>query len=101
MTQEEAQKWVDSRCWANGCTLTADSTINALEFAGQYARNKELWDTLFKFIAETDLSTLEAGSKIVLVEGRLWVNVLEYTPKSVRRYQDRIAPQHDRPAVYL
>lgn len=82
MTQAEAAKWVESREWANGWKADADKSIDALEFAEQYRHNKPLWDKLFKFLAETDPMTLEAGKKIVLEEGRLWINVLEYTPKS-------------------
>ena len=33
------------------------------------------------FIANTDLKSLEPG-KVVLVPGRLWINVMAYTPKS-------------------
>ncbi len=77
----EAAKWVESREWANGWNVNADKSINAVEFATQYELNKELWDKMFKFLAETDLSKLEPG-KIVIEEGRLWFNVLEYTPKS-------------------
>ena len=81
ITKEEALKWVESREWANGWNAIADETINAVEFARQYKANKPLWDKLFKFLADTDLSALEAG-KIVLEDGRLWLNILEYTPKS-------------------
>ena len=81
ITADEARKWVESRAWANGWDAVADETIDAVEFATQYAANKELWDKLFKFLAETDPSTLQPG-KIVLEDGRLWLNILEYTPKS-------------------
>ncbi len=81
ITREEAQKWVDSRAWANGWNVNADKSIDAVEFVTQYERNKPLWDKLFKYLAETDPMTLEPG-KVVLEEGRLWINVLEYTPKS-------------------
>ena len=81
ITPAEAEKWVESREWANGWNVNADKSINAVEFATQYALNKPLWDKMFKFLAETDLSKLEPG-KIVIEEGRLWFNVLEYTPKS-------------------
>ncbi len=81
ITREEAEKWVESRVWDNGWNVNPDKTVDCVEFATQYERNKPLWDKLLKFIAETDLTTLEPG-KIVLEEGRLWINVLEYTPKS-------------------
>lgn len=81
ISKEEARKWMESREWANGWDAIADDTIDIVEFARQYKANKPLWDKLFKFLAETDPNTLEAG-KIVLEDGRLWINVLEYTPKS-------------------
>lgn len=77
---QEALAWVESRVWANGWNVEADESVDAVEFATQYEKNKELWDKLFSFLASTDFSKLEAG-KIELVPGRLWVNVLEYTPK--------------------
>lgn len=80
INSEEARKWVDSREWANGWNVTADESIDAVEFATQYKLNRPLWDKLFKYLAETDSKTLAPG-KIVLEEGRLWINVLEYTPK--------------------
>ena len=81
LTPAEAEKWVESREWSNGWNVNADKSINALEFATQYKLNKPLWDKMFQFLATVDLSKLEPG-KIVLEEGRLWFNVLEYTPKS-------------------
>ncbi len=80
-TPAEAKAWVESRVWANGWAADADASIDAVEFATQYAANKELWDKMFSFLATTDLNTLPAG-KHVVEEGRLWFNVLEYTPKS-------------------
>lgn len=77
---QDALAWVRSREWANGWNVEADDTVDALEFAQQYEKNRELWDKLFSFLAKTDFKSLEAG-KIELVPGRLWINVLEYTPK--------------------
>lgn len=78
--KEAARRWVDSRAWANGWNVNADESVDAIEFASQYEKNRELWDKLFAYLAETDLNSLQAG-KIELVPGRLWINVLEYTPK--------------------
>lgn len=80
-TPAEAQAWVESREWANGWDKNPDATVNAVEFATQYAANKELWDKLFQFLRDTDLNTLAAG-KHVIEDGKVWVNILEYTPKA-------------------
>ncbi|MCM1077681.1 MAG: YhcH/YjgK/YiaL family protein [Bacteroides sp.] len=82
ITPSEAREWMESREWANGWTVNPDETIDAVEFATQYRRNKPLWDKLFKFLAENDPMTLKPG-KIELEKGRVWINVPEeYTPKS-------------------
>ena len=81
LKEEEARKWVDSRVWDNGWNAVPDETVNCAEFARQYEKNKELWDKLLGFIATTDLSSLEPG-KVVLVPGRLWINVMAYNPKT-------------------
>lgn len=89
-SEAQAREWVESRQWANGWNACPDKTVNNVEFATQYARNKELWDKLFEFIATTDLTKLEPG-KVVLVPGRLWINVMAYTPKSA---EDTAAEVH-------
>lgn len=61
MTPEEAREWMETREWANGWNVNPDATIDAVEFATQYHRNKPLWDKLFKFLAEHDPMTLEPG----------------------------------------
>ena len=38
-TPAEAKAWVDSREWANGWDVNADASVNAVEFATQYAAN--------------------------------------------------------------
>lgn len=80
ISNQEALAWVKSREWANGWNVDADESVDALEFAAQYKNNKELWDKLFSSLAAMDFQSLEPG-KIELVPGRLWINVLEYTPK--------------------
>lgn len=44
MTPEEAREWMETREWANGWNVNPDATIDAVEFATQYQRNKPLWD---------------------------------------------------------
>lgn len=76
---EEADEWIKSREWANGLQLVTDESVNAEEFATQYAANKSLWDTLFAWIRDNDVTALDIG-RYDLVPGRLWINVNEYIP---------------------
>lgn len=77
---EKCRQWADSRIWDNGWKVNPDESIDAAEWHSQYEKNKELWDKLFAWLATADLKSLQPG-KVVLVPDRLWVNVLEYTPK--------------------
>lgn len=79
-----AQKWVKSKVWSNGWNIAADKSVNAVEFANQYAKNKELWDDMFRFLAENDLNTLPLGNHIISKD-RCWATVSEYTPKSIEK----------------
>lgn len=80
-TPEEAKAWIETREWANGWDCNPDASVNAVAFAEQYHANKELWDKMFTFLRDHDLHTLPKG-KHEVVPGRLWFNMLEYTPKS-------------------
>lgn len=89
------EQWLSGREWAQGWSVNPDDSVDAQEWHNQYEKNKELWDKLFEFLASNDLYALEPG-KIELVPGRLWINVMAYTPKSAsdtkaechRRYID-------------
>lgn len=72
--------WVERGQWRNGWNVNCHPSVNATEFATQYAKNKALWDKLFSHIASLDLDTVSPG-KTVLEEGRLWVIIQEYTPR--------------------
>lgn len=78
--QGGAPEWVASREWSNGWNVNPDASINASEFKTQYKANKPLWDALFSFLRDTDLNTIAAG-KHDIIPGKVWVNILEYTPK--------------------
>ncbi len=80
ISPDEARKWVETREWANGWNVNADASVDAVEFYNQYHANRELWDALFAFLRDADTKTLEAG-KHNIIDGKVWVNVLEYTPK--------------------
>lgn len=77
----DGRQLLENLCRETGWNVTPDPTINFAEFAAQYQRNPQLWTRLFQHLAHTDLNTLAKG-KIDLIPGHLWINVLEYTPKS-------------------
>lgn len=78
---DDSKKWVEERSWANGWDVTPDKSINSDEFFTQYTGNKQLWDTMFRFLSTNDLDKMELGEHQI-VPGRCWAIVSEYTPKT-------------------
>jgi biofilm protein TabA len=58
---KKADKWVKSRAWAKGLQITADPSINSLEFEKQYESNPALWDKAFQFLNDSKLKMLAPG----------------------------------------
>jgi YhcH/YjgK/YiaL family protein len=79
-TQKQARRWMKKGAWSHGWTVKPDASTDAREFASQYAKNTPLWDSLFTYLATTNLDSLSVG-KYVLVDGKLWVSVSEYVPR--------------------
>ena len=50
---KKADKWVKSRVWAKDVKLKLHSSTNSVEFERQYESNKELWDKVFAFLADS------------------------------------------------
>ena len=86
-TAKQAQRWLDKGAWAHGWAVRPDASVNAVEFATQYAAHPALWDSLFTYLATTNLDALPLG-RVDLVPGRLWVTVSEY----VRATSDDTTP---------
>ena len=80
-TPKQAKKWMAARSWAGSLNLLPDKSVDAVEFAEQYHRNRELWDKAFAFLRENDLNALSEGTQ-VLEKGRCWVTVSRYVPKA-------------------
>ena len=54
--QKAAARWVKKGEWRNGFTAAKpDKSVNLVEFQSQYAKNKQQWDAMFRWLAETDL----------------------------------------------
>lgn len=79
-TPTDAQKWCDEASWAQGWTVKPHHTVNAAEFASQYARNTQVWDAAFRFLATNNLDSLPVGT-YPIIDGRCWASVSEYEPK--------------------
>ncbi len=79
---DDPRKWVEERSWANGWDVAPDESIDSDEFLTQYTGNKELWDTMFRFLSTNDLNKMELGEHQI-VPGRCWAIVSEYIPKTM------------------
>lgn len=60
--QKKATKWMKKGKWRNGFTAAGlHKSVNAVDFYEQYAKNTAQWDAMFRWLAETDLMTIEKG----------------------------------------
>ena len=53
--------WMLQREWSNGFRALPDVSTNLKEFHSQYYKNKRQWDSVFKWLANTDLLSIPAG----------------------------------------
>lgn len=60
-TAKSASKWAKSKVWSNGATVKPHSSVNLIEFARQYQKNKSTWDKAFAFLSNPRLDTLSPG----------------------------------------
>jgi biofilm protein TabA len=60
-TKEKAGKWFLSNQWKNGLKINAHESVDRVEFARQYHKNKALWDKAFAYLRDTDLEKLAPG----------------------------------------
>lgn len=61
-TDKRINIWLTKGEWRNGFTkANPHKTLNCSEFYRQYKKNTEQWNTLFKWLAETDLEAIPKG----------------------------------------
>lgn len=78
--QKDADReWADSGEWRHGFAASLHPSCNAAEFHSQYEKNRQMYDSVFTYLAANDLKTLPTG-RYDLIPGRCWVNVQEYVP---------------------
>src|SRR5471030_657532 len=64
-TKKHAAKWMKSNEWKNGLTLEVHASVNEVEFAEQYHKNKAKWDKAFTFMRDQDLSALKPDKYLI------------------------------------
>ena len=56
------KQWMKQGDWTEGFTKAkAHKTVNVREFYSQYQKNKEQWQTLFRWLRDTDLTAIPKG----------------------------------------
>ena len=73
-TMEKATKWFEAKEWTNGLSLKVYDSVNKLEFAKQYNKNKAYWDKAFTYLKNTNLDTVSPG-KYYLDGNNVFVSV--------------------------
>lgn len=59
---KQCTEWMESGAWRNGfAKADPHESVNSVDFYEQYSKNREQWDAMFRWLAETDLLTLPAG----------------------------------------
>jgi YhcH/YjgK/YiaL family protein len=61
LNMKSAKKWFEGKTWLKGAAINPHSSINALEFAKQYYKNKVYWDKAFEFLNNPELAELKPG----------------------------------------
>lgn len=59
---KKASKWVKKGEWRNGFMAAfPDASVNLTEFYTQYNKNREQWEAMFRWLADTDLLDIPKG----------------------------------------
>jgi len=60
--QKTAEKWLKKGEWRTGfLKASPDASVNAVDFYEQYQKNREQWETMFRWLQDTDLMALPKG----------------------------------------
>ena len=80
-TSAKAAEWFKNREWAGKMKLSAHESVNKIEFARQYTKNKALWNKAFAWFATTNIDTVKSG-KYLLDSTNLFVTITEGPTKA-------------------
>jgi len=59
--QTNSEKWFEEGAWKQGWNVSADESVDKIEFKKVYEKNPERWEKAFSFLATTDLKNIEPG----------------------------------------
>lgn len=76
----DANSWFNKKEYLNGLKAQPHSAVNKVEFARQYAANKDLWDAAFAYLKNTNLQTLAKGAYVIIPD-KVKVSVTEDSTK--------------------
>ncbi len=78
--RKKLNEWFKKGDWLNGWQVNPDPSINTMEFAVSYFKNKERWDKAFTFLKSNDLKIIEP-EKYVIDGSDVYATVSEYMTK--------------------
>ena len=84
----EKQNWFEEEEWYEGISAKPDASVDIDAFYDHYLRHTNLWEMVFEYLRETDLTNLEKG-KYALAGDSLFAIVDEYTTQNTgeRKYE--------------
>jgi YhcH/YjgK/YiaL family protein len=62
VADDEKYEWFNKRPWLGNSKVLPDQSIDVAAFHDHYTENPSLWDSVFRFMEETDLEHLQTGS---------------------------------------
>lgn len=85
-TEQSAEQWYNTKTWLGGLKLQPHESINKLELAIQYHKNKQVWDLAFAYLRDHDLTTLPVGKYFLdpVHEDWGWVTVSTSVSKDLK-----------------
>jgi biofilm protein TabA len=64
-TEKSAAEWLHKKEWANGLKVKPHASVNKVTFATQYHKNQVVWDKVFAFMRDSNLTTIKPGKYVI------------------------------------
>lgn len=79
--EEKTNEWFNKGEWRNGWAVTPDNSINRKSLAVNYFNHKQRWDSVFIFLKDNDLASLEPG-RYDVDGNNAYVTITDYKTKN-------------------